>query len=706
MFACVMQVASPVAADISGPDSKNIEPIVQCVVAGREVVLLAQNVECKDPGKGAQFLEETNPGMPLDTDADKACSQDEPNDQRKLSGDAIKRIVSLIKPSDVPRGIRIIGAVFCEQQLDLIGLDLPYSLVIDRSLFAKGLEARNFRTKGDFSFDGSLALERVLITRAHIDGSIYGQDAYFKQLRVLDSQVLGSMIFRRSKISEPVIVDTVKLSGELSVREAALSYLLLQFSTVGGIFDLTDSQARCAYVIRKSDIGDLVAVEAGFGAATTIREGEWAADTGKKQTFYYWLPPNSPSASTAFNITPHSSVSARNRLCSYWPIALPGNFIVSDTRVHASLCFRSFHWLASTEPSYVAINDLNVDATSFIDFGPSNGHPIGPDAQIDEWRKIEIIGLKTYSLIFNFSAADQVNEMSVGGLAFEQVYTAPAVKCAYDPDYYRSRPNEPEEFLLGNVGDLRSQYMRLPRVNEIMSWLNQNCLRTTQPLSAFVDVAKKAGDITEATQLQIARETKELSLRIQRLLGPLGIKNSTSCGTEETAMSSLGEPVNFINYVGNFINYISDWAAVLFGSFLWLVADHGYRPQKVGWFVGGTLVCAAAYFWLRLRVVGFMSANKTTIHPVGIAFLFDRLLPAYRISEEHYDIESYYKLASKAQKRKDSCRYLEFLRFKIRVVKAEQKDTRRIEKSLVILKSIGFILAIFLVAAIQALVVH
>lgn len=696
-FASALHITSALAtadsgATISGSDSDVIEDILKCITAGEEAVLLREGVECKNYREGAKYLARKTPDMPLKIDADQICteSEDRPKDGRRLSGNAIKKIVALAKSSADPRGLRIIGAAFCEQ-LDLAGVSLPYSLVIDRSLFRKGFEARNFRISGDLSFDGSLALDEVTITRSHIDGTVFASNAYVKNLRVLDSQVQGSLIFRESTIPELAIFDTVSLSGELSLRGTALSYFLLQFSKVGGVLDLTDSQARCAYQISKSEIGDLVAVNAGFGTSTTVQT---AGQDKASRTLFDWRP------------KPNSTYPPNNRECSRWNIAVNRTFLVSDTRVRASLCFRSFHWLVPTIgpqiASFVTLNDVNVNATSFIDLAPANAASIGPDGE----RKFEAIGLKTHSLMFNFDAGAQMRGMSVGGLAFEQAYTAAGVTCAYDPDYYKEPPSGAIEARLENVGE-RSHW-RLPRVPEIMSWLDNNCLQTTQPLSAFVDAAKKAGDVADATELQIARETQELQLRIQRVFGSK--RNSNCEDSPKVTAAAVDSVSDGVSFVSNAVSFVSDAAAVLFGSFLWLVADHGYRPQKVFWFVAAALIGAVAYFWLWEKVVGFMPANKNAIRPISLPFLFDRLLPWYKISEEHYDVDSYYKRVSKPLKTDGSDKvpvtYMNLFWFKIPVVKADEGDIIRIRKCLEVMKWTGLLLALFLVAAVKALFDH
>jgi hypothetical protein len=546
-LASALPITSARAATPNKPvsDADVIQLIVSCVTAGQEAVLLREGVRCANYRDGAKSLPQDTP---LKIDADQICAAPEggSKDWRRLSGSAVKRVVNLTKASADPHGLRVIGAVFCER-LDLAGLDLPYALVIDRSVFLDGFEARNVHVRGDLTFTGSLALgeDGVVITRSHVEGSIYGNDAFISKLRILDSKVDASLIFRGSRIVEPAIFDTVSVSGELSVQGAALSYLLLQFSKVGGVLDLTDSQARCAYRISKSEIGDLVAVSSGFGTSTT----DQAPGQDKVERFDLRPQPNSTDPISEVSSNQRSTLAPNNRECNYGGITPNRTFLVSDTRVRASLCFRSFHWLmpkgGSPVQSSVTFNDVNVNATSFIDLTPAGiaspafneqglagctDAPEGAPEGTIPHCKFEAIGLKTHSLVFNFNAGSRFGNTSVGGLAFEQAYTAPALTCEYDPNYYNNKTSQKVEAKLDNSGD-RSLHMRIPRVDEVMSWLDNNCLQTTQPLSVFIDAAKKAGDVADATELQIARETKELQLRIQHLFGARA--RTSSCGVQD-----------------------------------------------------------------------------------------------------------------------------------------------------------------------------
>jgi hypothetical protein len=93
-------------------------------------------------------------------DWDQVCRNND--DPRRLPADTIKRIAAYKGLHIGPTGIRIIGAVFCSDPsiargrppfeqigLDLAGLNLEYSLILDRSVVNGTVDARNLRVKGD-----------------------------------------------------------------------------------------------------------------------------------------------------------------------------------------------------------------------------------------------------------------------------------------------------------------------------------------------------------------------------------------------------------------------------------------------------------------------------------------------------------------------------------------------------------------------------
>jgi hypothetical protein len=163
-----------------------------------------------------------------------------------------------------PHGIRIVGAIFCKK-VDLVGLDSPFSIVLDKSVFAGGIEIRNLRVQGDLAFDGALILHELTITRSLIAGSLFGDKSFIEKLSIGDSSIDSSASFTDSVLFGSAQIYKVSIDKELSVRGSALSYFITQFSKIGEVLDLSHSEARCAYHINKSEIGYLVARRAGFG---------------------------------------------------------------------------------------------------------------------------------------------------------------------------------------------------------------------------------------------------------------------------------------------------------------------------------------------------------------------------------------------------------------------------------------------------------
>src|SRR6185369_2938154 len=102
------------------------------------------------------------------------------------------------------------------------------------------------------------------------------------------------------------------------------------------------------------------------------------------------------------------------------------------------------------------------------------------------------------------------------------------------------------------------------------SFLNNNCLATTQPFSAFVSVTRNAGNDADTKELRIARATRELRGRIEQVFGRA---DTSTCGTvtKPNSATAIGPQTDG---GWSFFNVASESVAVLFGCLLWLVADH------------------------------------------------------------------------------------------------------------------------------------
>src|SRR5262249_53137012 len=118
----------------------------------------------------------------------------------------------------------------------------------------------NFRTHADLSIDNSLIFTDFGMLRASLGGAFFASKSYIEGLRILDSEINGSMLVTDSLIVEAA-VDGLKLSGEMRFSGSALSYLVIQFSKIGGMLNLSMTEARCAYLFKKNDIGEVFCCE-------------------------------------------------------------------------------------------------------------------------------------------------------------------------------------------------------------------------------------------------------------------------------------------------------------------------------------------------------------------------------------------------------------------------------------------------------------
>src|SRR5262249_34909410 len=156
---------------------------------------------------------------------------------------------------------------------------------------------------------------------------------------------------------------------------------------------------------------------------------------------------------------------------------------------------------------------------------------------------------------------------------------------------------------------------------------------------------------------------------------------------------------------------------------LWGLADHGFRPSKA--LVATLLVLAAfwLWFWFKLRIVGFepkseekskehpgqeQSAAVPDIWPIGPLFLFDPLAPVNRTGEDNYSIPRFFRAARADEKPArpppgNPPYPMLFFRKNWFVCPVGDEEKARAEKWLVVLRVIGVVLSVFLLAAVNAL---
>lgn len=721
---------APARAQDSPPADaeQQFHAIAQCLGDGKEIVM-APRLRCVRRQTGADIAEDA--GMPLrEGDWGAVCRNEA--DARRLPRDIVKR---LVKEAQVaPSGIRIIGAVFCDG-VDLAGADLGYSLVLDRAVFVGVVDARNARIKGDFSFEYSLILSTLRLNRARVEGTVYGGASFMKRLRAFDTQVNGSWQQTNSIIFYDAQIVRLSISGDLNLNGSAVGRLWLQTSHVNGTFELDDSEARCAYHVNASTVGYLTANNAGFGIVKAAPPGAdgvdytwWDRTRRKAYTRAMFESPaikkiadaeeerigrRIPGVPADSRLIPGCREDRTRKDGSEVVEGVEGyggsefaEFYVFDTKVEAAFCLTSFAWLEPKQAlpdeaqwiSILALNGTSIAGNFVVDLwgdGKSNLgalQPGNPDFDRVRYKhKFEAIGLSATALIYDFSDNTRPYFTYIDGLKFDRVHKA--------------KPN-----CTNDSGTKLASQPELPNVNDVIAWLELNEAPSSQPFLAFVQAFENAGE--SATRLRIRRKSLDVCDRVLRWV-PFA---EPICPGRKAADRPTGDtqPRTVAASVGNVISNVADLIATGFQVILWLVADHGMRPGKVVWPVIITLVAFWALFRWRLRIVGFDPKAAAAQPPgrrppwaIGFLFLFDRLIPIYKLREEHYGVARYYRVAEKDElAAPDAARPpcpMSYFGRKLIVCPVDEAGYEAVERWLVFLRIIGAVLSVFLVAAIGAL---
>jgi hypothetical protein len=717
----------PPAPAAAPPGAKStIDRIEDCVFQSREFLLSDSECMTERYGADRRIRDQSHiysEQLPYSQDEDQVCS-DPPNPQHAkqvLPGNIVKQFVR-DKRKVGAAGIRISGAIFCEE-LDLAGLDLPYSLVIDRSVFKKGIDARNLKAAGDLSFDNGIIFDHLNLRRARIDGSFWGRYSFFENVDVSDVEMKGTASFDESVILKQASFVGASISRDLNLGRTAISKLILRSSQVTGELNLSESETRCGYELRAATIGRLTAHRAGFGRIVRSSNAD-----GTSVDRLWWSrtfpsppirngPPQAIFASKAIAKTLkmfRADLESRPpRLawktgCEDKPVGDKPSieqltFVVLDSVIQGRFCLSEFAWAdpgdAGTDAlpeTVIALNATRIPGNAAINLagissdGKTNTAIAPVDAQsrdkVKKKRRFEALGLTSGELLFNFEDVAQMPyETWLDGLVFERVAKARlACKLA--------------------VQDVKDT---LPSSKEVIDWLVKNTAPSSQPFKAFTDAFEHAG--ADASDLRVERKTIDLCRKTPSWLPFVPCRQPAPEGTGPLK-ADTGAAVTRLDAASEFVWVLAQWG-------LYHLADHGVRPGKVVWWLLGVLAFFLIVFRRLLKIVGFKPKEKDktkghakTSRPwnLGPLFLFDRLLPLYKIREEHYAIDTYFRKATRAEiaeKRSaaDPPYQMSYFWTKSWVYPVSEHEKERAEKWLVALRIIGAVLAIFLLAAVNAL---
>ena len=748
-FALLVAVPTP-AQTASAPDipEATFQAILDCLSHGKEIVMVPQ-LDCVSRLRGSALAQEAH--MPLGApgwngDWDEVCRNE--IDPRRLPATIIKRIAAQKEVSIAPTGIRIIGAVFCGDPngvgLDLAGLDLTYSLVIDRSVVNGFLDARNLRVKGDFSFENAVILESLRLNRARVEGSVYGNKSFVDRLLVNDTQINGTWWHREAVVFSDAGIVRASISGDLNLEKSAFSRLWIQSNSIDGTLFLNDSEARCAYHINASKFGFLDAKRVGFG---TMRTAQPAGQTAIDYAWWDRAVSGTPAAYTKRVIEspaikriadaglakitrePQQTNRTLVRGCEDTSNSQHVEFSVLNTTVENFFHLTSFFWLVpktnlpgpAHPTSILTLNGTKVKGDLVIDLWDDLPPKIGPQRgrsepgtvtartmerghadfeDVSKKHKLEAVGLTATALVLDFSDNGRPYFTYIDGLKFERLRNAKVC-----PDECDTRTG-------------------LPSADDALHWLDKNAAPSSQPFFAFVAAFEQAG--TSATSLRVKQKTVDLCEKTARwieLIAPWcpGQRLSSDFLTDpkDASPSRPQQKSDIFRGVGEIFSGAGEIVTLVFQWTLLGLADHGLRPGKVVWSVGITLLAFLFWFWVILGIVGFeprskdkeaAAAHPPLLWPITLLLLFDRLIPAYRIRDEHYAIAKVYRRATPDEIQAglgppaDPPYPMRYLRKTFFVWPAGDAELRQAQKWLVVLRIIGVVFTVFLLAAINTIV--
>ena len=634
---------------------------------------------------------------------------------------------------------------------------------MDYSGFNKRVFGRNVRIHGDLSVESSVVRGAFVLTRSRVDGSVYLSDGFTFRSVAFDTQIDGSWHQVNSITLKEADFHGLKVSTDFDLSSSALTKLLITSSQIKGGLYLTGSEARCAYQIKANDIRSAAMEKTGFGSLVSL-DGAAVSDETKRPVIYAWwkrlLSPvqdagqdvakkyapvsarlSSPSVSDLVQAEIHRVAAAESKDalpgCDDMAASKNAEFQFFDNQVQ-SLCLRSFGWLApapgTADPtSILALHGTKVANNLIIDVGDSeqkkslSDPESGKRKELAKTRRFEALSVSMDTLIFNFLADETQDYVTyLDGFKFNQVRDG-----ALDCEYQQPKPEETGLAAIDKNGAAKRRRIKtgvaVPDVKNVEHWLQRNGASSSQPYTAFVDALDKAGG--DAVHLRIAQKSRDVC---ENTIPWLGWTIKWFCNKRirsQAALEAYEDPSDrrprsaVAERASAVVRGGTDILVLVYQWVLWGLADHGFRPSKA---LLATLLVLGAFwlsFWFKLRIVGFepipkekskqhlgekQSVAGPDIWPIGPLFLFDRLVPVYRIRDEHYSIARYFRgarpdeIPEHRNPGKPPYR-MAFFRKNYFVCPVGEEEKARAEKWLVVLRVIGAVLSVFLLAVINAL---
>lgn len=182
-------------------------------------------------------------------------------------------------------GIRLVGAYF-EETVNLENVTTDRNLVLDQSIFRKGLRFTNFKTERNLSLDGSNVRGRIYLLRAQVGGTLFMEEGVYDLVDAGDARFGGSIDAPSSVFNAPFRLDRVKVEGKVSFIRARLTELTAFDTTIGSKLELRFANVRGRIDLTGSTIGgDLRMQRLKFGREVEghpVLTCDWVLDDTKR----------------------------------------------------------------------------------------------------------------------------------------------------------------------------------------------------------------------------------------------------------------------------------------------------------------------------------------------------------------------------------------------------------------------------------------
>jgi hypothetical protein len=671
-----------------------------CLREGRQVVLYPDKWSCTDLADGASQLLGLDPIL-FDRNA---CTN--PTDMRRMPTGILQALKIFYDPSfksddpklkakdsDAPEirknGIRVIGGLFCQDELNLNDFELPVSLVLDRGVFRYGVRATKMKIAGNLSFDRAYIYDNLAISDSTINGTLFGNGSFIQQTRIIDTAILDNLRLNRGLLLDYVNLIHVKVGRGIRLDGSKLSSLNIRQGQIIERLNLNATEAACKYVIESPDIAELWADGTGFGKTVadpsppenTNSPSADEALKGPSSAFRGWR--SEPAYPEMLHMPSIQALIKKSAKCD----DTEAQFSISGGSIR-SICMRDFKWSTPGEnlalaPTTVSFNRLTVGDSMMLNLWRKKATVPKPVHNSD--RTLSMVNTKIATLFFDFKDNDRPYQTAIDRLTIDRIYSTERVNVAEKANTVdKPKPNRAKAAGTGCSARPNEAERQLPNSSLVSKWLEKNTAGSLQPYLAFIKAFDNAG--ADTTDLKIAKAKFEFEQNYDDYWNSL----SDKWHNRESLAAFIGaEGWHFL------VDHLAFGSRWLLGKFV----DYGFRPAQVIWVVALIVLVSWVLFWWPIKIIAFSPPDSDTIFPIGPIFVFDRLLPLYKLRDENSKIGTFYTRGSGA-----GAKTVHRFRTDVKCVPATPGWARVARGYLDFLKVLGVILAAFLIAAINALI--